>query len=131
MRTSSRSTTGGAAGFANQVDEIEALGVTARTLSALYPGWWAKINLFAPGMFDGPVLYFDLDTMPVGTLDGLALGRRMCLAPEPCCAVLTCSAWSSGLTPQAHEFVRDGGSAARWLCRATALPKGLSSSSRA
>jgi hypothetical protein len=35
------------------------------------PGWWAKLQLFKPGLFDGPVLYFDLDTVITGNLDEL------------------------------------------------------------
>lgn len=37
-----------------------------------WPGAWAKIELFRPGLFDGPVLYLDLDTVVLGTLDELA-----------------------------------------------------------
>ena len=33
------------------------------------PGWWAKIDLFQPGRFDGRVLYLDLDTVIVGPLE--------------------------------------------------------------
>lgn len=36
------------------------------------PGWWAKIDLFQPGRFEGRVLYFDLDTVITGELDTLA-----------------------------------------------------------
>jgi hypothetical protein len=35
------------------------------------PGWWAKIDLFQPGRFSGRVVYFDLDTVIVGSLDAL------------------------------------------------------------
>lgn len=35
------------------------------------PGWWAKMQLFKPGLFDGPVLYLDLDTVITGNLDEL------------------------------------------------------------
>lgn len=35
-------------------------------------GWWSKIELFRHGLFDGPVLYFDLDTVIVGSLDAIA-----------------------------------------------------------
>jgi hypothetical protein len=35
------------------------------------PGWWAKLQLFRPGLFDGPVLYFDLDTVITSNLDEL------------------------------------------------------------
>lgn len=34
-------------------------------------GWWAKIDLFKPGLFSGRVLYLDLDTVIVGNLDEL------------------------------------------------------------
>jgi len=39
------------------------------------PGWWSKLELFRPGLFpDGiPVVYFDLDTLILGNIDGLAL----------------------------------------------------------
>lgn len=37
-----------------------------------WPGWWSKIELFRPGLFDGPVLYLDLDTLPVGDLTEIA-----------------------------------------------------------
>jgi hypothetical protein len=35
-------------------------------------GWWAKIELFRPGLFDGRVLYLDLDVTVVGSLDEIA-----------------------------------------------------------
>lgn len=35
-------------------------------------GWWAKISLFEPGRFKGRCLYFDLDTVIVGSLDHMA-----------------------------------------------------------
>lgn len=37
-----------------------------------WPGWWSKIELFRPGLFDGPVLYLDLDTVVVGSVDRIA-----------------------------------------------------------
>lgn len=37
-----------------------------------WPGWWAKVELFRPGRFDGSVLYFDLDTLIVGDVSRLA-----------------------------------------------------------
>jgi hypothetical protein len=36
-------------------------------------GWWSKIQLFKPGLFNKPVLYFDLDTVICGNLDELVL----------------------------------------------------------
>ena len=41
-----------------------------------WPGWWNKLILFKPGVLEGPVLYFDLDTIIVGSLDDIALGHR-------------------------------------------------------
>ena len=36
------------------------------------PGWWSKIDLFRPRRFEGRVLYLDLDTEIVGSLDDIA-----------------------------------------------------------
>ena len=33
-----------------------------------WKGWWSKIELFRPGLFEGPVLYLDLDTIITGSL---------------------------------------------------------------
>lgn len=32
-------------------------------------GFWAKMQLFKPGLFDGPVFYLDLDTVICGNID--------------------------------------------------------------
>ena len=37
-----------------------------------WPGWWSKLELFCPGLFEGPVLYLDLDTLVVGDLSEIA-----------------------------------------------------------
>ena len=34
-----------------------------------WPSWWAKIELFRPGVIDCPTLYLDLDTVVTGPLD--------------------------------------------------------------
>ena len=36
-----------------------------------WPGWWSKLALFERGLFDGSVLYLDLDTLIVGPLPDL------------------------------------------------------------
>lgn len=41
-----------------------------------WPGWWSKLELFRPGLFHGPVLYFDLDTIVQGDITPLA--RQAC-----------------------------------------------------
>lgn len=35
-------------------------------------GWWSKLSLFEPGRFEGRCIYFDLDTVIVGSLDHFA-----------------------------------------------------------
>lgn len=42
-----------------------------RPLLTDLPGWWAKIELFRPGLFRGDVLYLDLDVVITGCIDGL------------------------------------------------------------
>lgn len=37
-----------------------------------WSGWWSKIALFEPGRFSGRVLYIDLDSVIVGSLNKLA-----------------------------------------------------------
>lgn len=37
-----------------------------------WPGYWAKLELFRPGLFDGKVLYLDLDTVITGSLQAVA-----------------------------------------------------------
>ncbi len=39
------------------------------------PGWWAKLGLFRPGMFQGRVLYLDLDVCVTGRLEPLVQDR--------------------------------------------------------
>jgi hypothetical protein len=46
------------------------------TLDERWPGWWSKISMFRPGLFDGPCWYADLDTIIVGPLDDIVLGHR-------------------------------------------------------
>lgn len=48
------------------------VGVHAIPLEHGWPGWWSKIELFRPGVFAGRVLYFDLDSLPVGDLSDVA-----------------------------------------------------------
>lgn len=39
-----------------------------------WPGWWSKIELFRPGLFDQPVVYLDLDTEVIGSVERLQRG---------------------------------------------------------
>lgn len=36
-----------------------------------WPGWWSKLELFRPDLFDEPVLYLDLDTLVLGDIKPL------------------------------------------------------------
>lgn len=47
-----------------------------------WPGWWSKIELFRPGLFDGRALFFDLDVLPVGDLTPLTTGRGFLIAKD-------------------------------------------------
>jgi hypothetical protein len=47
--------------------------ITEIKLHHLWPGWWSKIELFRPHFPEGSrMLYFDLDTIIVGDINGLA-----------------------------------------------------------
>jgi hypothetical protein len=37
-----------------------------------WPGYWSKVEMFRPGLFDGPVVYLDLDTVIIGPIDWMA-----------------------------------------------------------
>jgi hypothetical protein len=34
-----------------------------------WPGWWSKIELFRPGVINGPTLYLDLDSVVVNSME--------------------------------------------------------------
>jgi hypothetical protein len=36
-----------------------------------FPGWWSKLELFRPGVIDGPTLYLDLDNLVIGDIAAL------------------------------------------------------------
>jgi hypothetical protein len=68
--------------------------------------WWPKIEMFRPSLFDGPVLYFDLDTVIVGSLDKIGTYQhRFTMAhefyrPEKLCS--TAMAWNGD-----YSFIYD------------------------
>lgn len=55
----------------DQVEQAEAAGIDAVALPEAWPGWWSKINLFAPDLLTGSTLYLDLDSLVTGSLDPL------------------------------------------------------------
>lgn len=48
---------------------MEVPGIETTPLVKKWPGWWSKMELFAPSM-KGDFLFMDLDTVIVGPLDG-------------------------------------------------------------
>jgi hypothetical protein len=54
----------------------QALECRTIPLEHAWPGWWSKIELFRPGLFEGPVLYLDLDTVITGSLAPLMARRH-------------------------------------------------------
>ena len=51
--------------------EIPVEGVECRPLPSDLPTWWSKVGLFRPGLFDGDVLYLDLDVVICEPIDGM------------------------------------------------------------
>ncbi len=63
-------------------------GVRPIEIAPLRPGlkgWWAKISLFKPARFAGRVLYLDLDSLIVSSLDEI-IDFPAEFALAPCCA---------------------------------------------
>jgi hypothetical protein len=54
--------------------ELDVAATTGRAGNGwtVHKGWWSKIELFRPGLLTGPTLYLDLDTLVIGSLDGIA-----------------------------------------------------------
>ena len=61
-------------------------GIRELPLRHPWPGYWSKLNLFDPAI-KGPLLYFDLDVMVVGSLADFQAARRLtmlrALRPRP------------------------------------------------
>lgn len=76
-----------------------------------WPGWWSKIALFRPNLFDGTVLYFDLDSVVVGSLDAIATyPHRFTMAHEYWRPELLCStamAWCGDYSDIYRAFAFD------------------------
>jgi hypothetical protein len=54
-----------------------------------WPGWWSKIELFRSGVVEGPTIYFDLDIVITGPIDGIA--------DIPCDFAATQNFWDHGM----------------------------------
>lgn len=75
-----------------------------------WPGWFSKIELFRPGLFDGPVFYADLDTIIVGSLDKIVLGHRFTMLENfwrPDRVGSGLMAWEADLSSIYERFARN------------------------
>lgn len=52
--------------------DMDVPGVETTPLRHDWPGWWSKMELWAPGNFTGRVLFLDLDTAITGDLSDIA-----------------------------------------------------------
>jgi hypothetical protein len=75
-----------------------------------WPGWWSKIELFT-NPIEGVTLYFDLDTVIVGSLDAIASHpHTFTMAHEfyrPSLLCSTAMAWSGDHSYIAKSFAQD------------------------
>lgn len=74
--------------FVCLTDQPKAMPKGVRTIVIASPrpgikGWWSKIELFMPGRFSGRVLYLDLDTLLIDSLDEIIdFPAAFALAPD-------------------------------------------------
>jgi hypothetical protein len=52
--------------------DVDVPGVECLPLVGDWQGWWSKVEMFRPGIFDGLTLYVDLDSLVTGPLDCFA-----------------------------------------------------------
>lgn len=81
------------------------------------PAWWSKIELFRPGLFDGTVLYLDLDSLVIGSLDAMSsYPHRFTMAHDPWDRDHLCStamAWTGDQSFIFDAFLADPSGIAR------------------
>lgn len=58
------------------LSDVDVPGVTTIPLVCNWPGWWSKMELFAPEM-GGDFLFMDLDTVLVGPLDDILARNKL------------------------------------------------------
>jgi len=54
------------------LSDLPVPGIEVIPLAHDWPTWWPKVELFRTGIFEGPVMFFDLDTWITGSLDAFA-----------------------------------------------------------
>jgi len=57
------------------LSDMKVPGIEVIPLTHSWPKWFSKIELFRPGIFEGPVAYLDLDTWITNSLDDLLAWR--------------------------------------------------------
>lgn len=87
-------------------------GTSIIPLHHRWPKFWSKIELFRPGLFDGPVLYFDLDTMIVGPIGDLVRGHKFTVLnnfnfPDKGRIGSGLMAWEGDYSFLYHTFIKD------------------------
>jgi len=63
------------------ITDVDVPGVRCIPMLHLWPGWWAKMNLFSPSL-SGDLLYLDLDTVVVGGLEAFRNQQRTTLLQD-------------------------------------------------
>lgn len=95
------------------LSDVEIEGIETIKLLHGWRGWWSKIELFRPGLFDGErVLFFDLDTFINQNIDRLffVAGRFIMLRDfgakdVPASGVMR---WEGDYSEIYHDFLRRG-----------------------
>jgi len=90
--------------------DVSGTDAEAVPLEENWPGWWSKIELFRPDLFDGPMLYLDLDSVIVGDLSGLPVNAGFCAMQEPSRVGGICStamAWRGDFSAIYRQFWSD------------------------
>jgi len=78
-------------------------------ITGRWPTWWSKFEMFRPGVLDGPVVYFDLDTIILKNIDSFVKSEGFWLMPgqkgrgRPRAG---CLAWNCNTLPLWDDFSR-------------------------
>lgn len=85
--------------------------VETRRMRHDWPGYWSKLELYRGDLFDGRVIFFDLDTVIVGDISELSLygGRFAALRDfyNPTIQASGVLAWNGRNPPPIYEIAQD------------------------
>jgi hypothetical protein len=78
-------------------------------LTTGWPGWWAKLELFRPGLFAGRVFFMDLDVLVTGDISPLCAGSGLAICQGFGSSKFNSSAfaWDAGDTEMFDRFNPD------------------------